>query len=363
MGKILFLILLVLHGFIHLMGFVKAFNFAAIKELTLYISKPIGIIWLLTFLFFIVAAIQLLSENELWWGAAFIGLLVSQTLIILYWQDAKFGTIPNVIILIAVLISYTNFSFNKSVGREITAMLSDMKKETPGLVTEENITHLPAPVQRWMLNNGIIGNQYISSVRVKQQGLMKTSPEDEEWSKAEAIQFVTINPPAFIWKVDMQMMSFIDVAGRDKYIDGRGEMLIKLFSVFPVVNSSDNEKINAGTLQRFLGEIVWYPSAALSPYIIWEAIDDYSAKATMEYKGTTGSGIFYFDDEGNFKQFSAQRYMGSEDDSTLKEWIIKAIEYKEMDGIKVPVKLEATWRLDEGDWTWLKLEITEIEYN
>jgi hypothetical protein len=34
-----------------------------------------------------------------------------------------------------------------------------------------------------------------------------------------------------------------------------------------------------------------------------------------------------------------------------------------MNGVKIPVKLTATWKLDEGDWTWLKLEITEIKYN
>lgn len=363
MGKILFLILLVLHGFIHLMGFVKAFNLAEIKELTLPISKPVGIIWLLTFLFFIVASVQYFSKNDFWWSAAFIGLLVSQTLIILYWQDAKFGTIPNIIIIIAVILSYAHFSFNQKVNDEISLLFQNVINEEKYIVTEDKIEHLPAPLQRWLKTTGIIGNQNITSVRVKQKGLMKTKPEDKEWSNAAAIQYVTINPPAFIWKVDMQMMSFLDVAGRDKFVDGKGEMLIKLFSIFPVADSKDNNNINTGTLQRYLGEVVWYPSAVLSNYISWEEIDNYSVKGTMTYKETSGSGIFYFDEKGDFKKFVAQRYMGSEEDAALKEWIISAIEYKEMDGIRVPVLLEATWKLDTGDWTWLKLEITEIEYN
>ena len=72
--------------------------------------------------------------------------------------------------------------------------------------------------------------------------------------------------PEFIWRVRVQMMHVLPVAGRDSYVDGRGRMLIKLGSVVPVVDAAD-EKIDQGALLRFLGEIVWFPAAALSPYI------------------------------------------------------------------------------------------------
>jgi hypothetical protein len=140
-------------------------------------------------------------------------------------------------------------------------------------------------------------------------------------------------------------------------------MLIKVLSLFPVVNSRDNEKINTGTMQRYLGEIAWFPSAALSPYITWEEIDDLSAKASMTYKGTTGSGVFYFNERGDFIKYSAQRYMGSDEDARPREWIITVNESRVMQGIKIPVKMEATWKLESSDWTWLKLEITDIQYN
>lgn len=39
------------------------------------------------------------------------------------------------------------------------------------------------------------------------------------------------------------------------------------------------------------------------------------------------------------------------------------MEYKTFEGIKVPAKMTSTWKLDAGDWTWLKLEVMDIEYN
>ena len=59
---------------------------------------------------------------------------------------------------------------------------------------------------------------------------------------------------------------------------------------------------------RYLGEIVWVPSAALSDYITWEEMDSTTARATMSYGGITASGIFKFDENGAFVSFEADRY-------------------------------------------------------
>ena len=345
------------------MGFVKAYNIFEIKELTGAISKSLGLLRILTFLVFLTAFIQYLIKNEFWWLTALIGILFSQTLIIIFWHDAKFGTIPNVLILIVSIIALGEFYFDRNVSREIDKLFSQATIKNHNTITSEMITYLPAPVQKWITNSGIIGKERTYAVRLKQKVQLKLKPEQENWTDAHAEQYFIINKPAFIWKVGMQMMPFIDVAGRDKFLEGKGEMLIKIFSLIPIVKSVDNEKINAGALQRYLAEIVWFPDAALSSYITWEKIDDLSAKATINYEGIKGSGVFYFNEEGEFIKFSAQRYMGGDDDAALREWIITANESRKLSGIKIPVKCEATWKLESSNWTWLKLEIADIEYN
>jgi hypothetical protein len=323
----------------------------------------LGFIWFIAFLIFVFAIIQYLLNNEYWWLTAIIGILVSQTLVITFWQDAKFGTIPNVIILLVSIVAFAAFNFDRNISQEIDNMFSQNIFKDQNTITAEMITHLPTPVQNWITNSGLIGKERIYAVRLKQKALMKMKPEQEKWTDANAEQYFTVDKPAFIWKVEMQMMPFMDIVGRDRFFEGKGEMFIKVFSLIPVVNSRDNEKINSGTIQRYLGEIVWFPSAALIPYITWQKIDDFSAKASITYNGTTGSGVFYFDEDGNFTKYIAQRYMGTDDDALLKEWIITVNENKIINGIKIPVKMEATWKLEGGDWTWLKIEITDIEYN
>lgn len=361
--KWFFILLVVIHALIHLLGFLKAFQLAEINQLTQHISKPMGILWLIALILFLAAAIQLIINHNLWWITGIMGVILSQVLIILFWQDAKFGTIPNVLILIVAVLAFADWSFNRDVKKEIDEMLSNVSEDKKEILTEEKISYLPTIVQKWLINSGVVGKKTIHSVYLKQRGQMRMKPGQKEWYQANAEQWFTTDNPAFIWKVKVDMMPCVFFTGRDKFSDGKGSMIIKILSLINIVNTTDDKKINEGTLQRYLGETIWFPSAVISPYIKWEEVDSLTAKATMNYKGTTGTALFYFNNDGDFVKFSAMRYMGSGDEAKLKEWIITLSDYKIFDGIKIPVKGEATWRLDEGDFIWYKLEIYYVKYN
>ena len=106
MIRISLLLILFIHGLIHLMGFTKAFQLAEIDQLTLPISKSAGIFWLIGCLLMLTSGVALLLKLNWWWAFALLGVVTSQILIIMSWQDAKFGTIANIIILIGILSLY-----------------------------------------------------------------------------------------------------------------------------------------------------------------------------------------------------------------------------------------------------------------
>jgi hypothetical protein len=361
--KIIFFVILFFHGLIHLLGFVKAFNLKEIKELTLPISTNYGIIWLLAAILILLSGLLFIFENNYWWLTAIVGVIISQILIIAFWKDARFGTMPNLIILVVAIVGYANFSFQQTVNSEVKSLLSNINVNDTEILDSNKISHLPVAVQNWLINSGAVGKPFVNSVSLKQKAQMKMKSDQTDWYEAKAEQYFSIPTSSFIWSVNMKMMTFLEIVGRDKLIDGKGEMLIKMFSIIPFVNTKDNLKLNSGSLQRYLAEIVWFPSAALGKNITWEAIDDSSSKASINVNGTIGIGMFYFTKEGTFKKFSTMRYFGGEDNSELKEWIITPNEFKVMNGIKIPTKSTATWRLDKGDWDWIKVEIIEINYN
>lgn len=360
--KTAFLILLFLHGIIHSIGFVKAFHLAEVAALSRAIPKSLGILWLLCTILFL-AVFVLMILNRSWWPFfAIAAVLLSQTLILIFWQDAKFATILNIVILLVSIPALGEYHFEKKVQKEQKQLLSNIPGRTLEKISEEDLKQLPEIVQKWMINSGVVGKPEIRSVRLKQKGEMKSKP-DGNWMPFYAEQYFDVKDPAFNWRVEAKLFPGIHLAGRDRFRNGEGEMQIKLLSLFNVVDQGNNEKVNLGTMLRFLGELCWFPSAALNQYIVWEEVDATSAKATFSENNKVVSGLFTFDENGELKSFEAERFYGGGQDAKKEKWFIEGVSYKEFEGVKVPAVCEVTWKFPEGNFTWLKLEITTLGYN
>lgn len=363
------LLLLATHGLMHLLGFVKEFNLAAVPAIsgqTIFplsksISSITGILWIVVGAAFLTAAICYLAHKP-WWLPAFVAIILSQALIVLYWKDARWGTVANLLVLLPALVAFAEWKFTKSVNAEVDILLSPPSSQQ-ATITEKSIAHLPQPVQNWLRSSGAIGKETVQFMRLKQKGLMRLKPESNTWVEGSSRQYFRWDEPSFIWQVKMNMMPLVPVTGRDRIVDGKAAMNIKAFSLVDMVNEQDNEKLNQSALQRILSEICWNPSAALSPFIQWETINDSSAKAIMNYKGIKGEAMFVFTGSGDLKACLANRYKDSHSAAQLERWEVNTKRYGVLDGIRMPVESEVTWKLKEGDFTWFKLVITELEYN
>lgn len=360
--RVAFLILVIIHGIIHTLGFLKGYDLKEIKELTLPISKPIGAIWLIVAVLLLLYGLLYILNTKYAWVVGMLAAVLSQILIILYWKDARFGTIPNLVILVISVIAYGQYNFQRLVHLETTQLMSHNDISKQRIITDKEIAELPRVIQKWLYRSEVIGRPMQGIGKIIQRAEMQLKSDQKNWLSATAVQYTSIDNPAFIWIADVKMNPLLFFRGRDKFEKGKGAMLIKLNALFNIVYES-GDKINEGSLQRYLGEMVWFPSLALSPYIEWKELNDTSATATMNFQGTQGSGTFYFNKEGDFVKFTAWRFMGNGPDAKRYEWVLEVEAYRYFEGIKVPSKMTATWKLEDQDWTWLKLEIVDLMYN
>jgi hypothetical protein len=104
----LFALFLVIHGLIHLLGFLKAFHFAELPQLTTPISPQIGLIWLTAAFLFIAAAGGLFQWPRAWWAMAAAALGFSMAAIIPSWTDAKFGALANALVVLSGIFLATS---------------------------------------------------------------------------------------------------------------------------------------------------------------------------------------------------------------------------------------------------------------
>jgi hypothetical protein len=253
-------------------------------------------------------------------------------------------------------------ALRNKVAEETTEMFEKVKDVHPQIVTEADIKSLPEPVRRWLRYSEVIGKEKVVSVRLKQKGFFRMK-KDKDWMPFEAEEYYTVNEPAFIWQAKMKMAPFFYATGRDRYYEGRGNMIIKLASIVTVADGKGDE-IDQGTLLRFLNEMMWFPSAALSYYINWEGIDKNSARATMSCGDITASAIFVFDEKGALVTMTADRYCDIGDGKfRMEKWATPIEAYGRVNKILLPYKGTGMWQFKNGDFEYIKLEVTDIEYN
>ncbi len=270
--------------------------------------------------------------------------------------------IPELITMISmVLIMGISTVSGQSFKREAADMLAKANVEASGVVTDEDLEGLPESVQRYLRYTGVVGQPRIKTIRLKQQGAMRLAP-DKSWLPMKATQYYATESPAFIWKGTIKAAPLFKITARDRYRGGRGNMQIRLMGLFKVVDMTEPE-LDQGTLVRFLSEGIWFPTVYLEDYITWEAIDSLSAKATMAYMETTASAMFYFNELGQVVDFVADRYMEKKGTFELRRWSTPLYEYREINGLMLPVTGEAIWELDDCDFSYIRVELLQIEYN
>ena len=258
-----------------------------------------------------------------------------------------------------VVVKVGKSRFNQMTQGEILALF-EASQPVEGVFSAENITHLPDPVQRYLIRSIPEGYPLISSVTLQQEGTMRQSPE-QSWSPFEAHQAFTINPPAFVWAATMHMMPLVDVFVRDKYQDGHGEMSIVLEATFPIANGQGNT-YDTGAFIRYMAEMIWFPTAMLQDYIAWEAVDDRTAIAVATVAGQVVHLTFHFDDNDDIAYIeSHDRHMG--DDAHTTAWYGYCHDYQRFDGVRIPTSIEVGWEPDSGYYTWWRGTITQIAYN
>jgi len=221
---------------------------------------------------------------------------------------------------------------------------------------------LPEPVRRY-LRFAIPSNApAIRSVHLRQDGDFRPTP-GPRWFPIQGEQHFTLDPPGFIWQARIRMLPLLWIEARDSLTSGRGNMLIKFNSIFTLANVRGPE-ISQGAQARWLAEAVWFPVAFASGRVRWDQIDDRSARVTLLGEGLPVSLVVEFDEEGRASRVRGERYRAVEGGKTvLTPWSGSCSDYREFGGLQVPSRVEVSWDLDEGQFTYARFHVTELEYS
>lgn len=105
--KIAFIIILILHSGIHLIGFSKEYWLLGTQNFSALSRSP-GIVWLLSSIVLVGTATLFGINYNYWWIFGLISVLLSQAIIFITWEETKFGSTVNILLLIISIIAFMN---------------------------------------------------------------------------------------------------------------------------------------------------------------------------------------------------------------------------------------------------------------
>ncbi len=255
---------------------------------------------------------------------------------------------------ILIILIFGKINLSVKFVREVKGLFAQSKNISDQLFHRAQLDSLPEPVQRYFKHILKDGQPYISYARIKHDGQFKTDL-DKGWINITGEQYATTEKPGFIWKGTTSMF-----VARDMYISDKGRLIATLFSVYNLADAK-GEKYNEGELLRWLGESVLYPTNLLpNKRLEWSPIDSRTAKLTFSYKELSLFFKITFNEIGEITEMETKRFMG---DNNLETWVIKATNYKELNNVFIPTAFNVLWRLDKGDFSYAKFNITQVEYN
>ena len=355
--RIALLLLLFGHGLLHLLGPARTFGWIDDPALP-RVPIPFALVYLAAAACLVTAAASLATRWGPWWLFAAGGVVLSQVAIVASWSAAWAGTLPNAIVLLAALAGFGAWSSRREAAElrhEVVA------HATPLIVTDDALHRTPEVVRRWLRRSGLESGSSVQWIHLCQDLTMRLSPEQKRWYEARAEQVMSADPAGFAWGVELRMNPFTRVYGYDRFAAGRSETMMRAFGLVDVADEvSDPDKLAEAAAHRYLAEVAWFPAAALSPAISWRPLDANRAEATLSYPGGSATGTFTFDSSGDFVRFDALRFRKTGPDAEREPWTGRALGYGTFGGMRIPTALEATWRLDDGPWTWLRIEVVDV---
>ena len=268
------------------------------------------------------------------------------------------------VIVVAAVMLYGEFRW-KSGTRELRDRLEAARLPIePKFFHKVELNGVPAPVQRYFRAVLKDGQPIVAAVTVEHTGTFNMDEAADQWKPFTSTQRVITRRPGFDWEGRVAMMPGLPVRVHDAYAAGEGILHAAVLGLVSMVNLRGTGEVAQGELMRFFAEAAWYPTALLpSQGVLWDAVDDHSARATIKDGDLTLTLLFRFNKEGLIETVRAEargRTIGGKVVPT--PWEGRFWNYEARDGMQVPFDGEVAWLLPEGAKPYWRGRITKLSY-
>jgi len=260
-------------------------------------------------------------------------------------------------ILIIFVIIYLMIPYSpiKKEYNNIVKELAENNKLSKDIITEDDLKVLPEVLQKYFIKNGYVGIESASIIKFDFKDVEFSMGVNKPNVKIDYTVYDFVKEPTRVALIDSKMFG-IPFQGIDICKDGNASMKGVLAKHITLFNTSFNIIDSA-----YLSECIMHPSLALQDNITYKQIDDYSVEATIRKNGIETIGTFYFNEDYEMTSFVDEKRFSTET-NTYEKWSAIASDYKVINGINLPTKLQAVWNYSKADLIYFNGNNMKISY-
>ncbi|MCP5062042.1 MAG: hypothetical protein GY936_06205 [Ignavibacteriae bacterium] len=250
-----------------------------------------------------------------------------------------------------------------SINNKITQLRDSTNFSNKGIFTYNQLDSLPPLLNTYfktVLNDSVTKPNFVTLAQIAH---IKTD-EDSEWMQLEANEYFTTKQPNFLWDSKLQSSKFFWVQSIDSYINGKGNMLIKLNSSLTISDTWSIEMDKSG-LFRYISEALLFPTSLLpSKNLQWNILDSNVAEIKFSDKENSVVCKVFFTEDGTINKMQTLDKYRTTNAGYMKT--LYTIYYSNNKWLTqdyfVPTHFEVEWNLPKGKFKYGKFDITNITY-
>ncbi len=255
-------------------------------------------------------------------------------------------------------------AYEREVMSQLAAAPRNAGTETADVLTEPDIAHLPTAVQQYIRVSGAIGQPRVRNLRAQVRGRIRSGPE-AGWMSFEGEQHNFFAQPARLFYIDAKMFA-VPTQVFHRYVGPSATMRVTIAWTYPMVNAAGPEMDVSETVTMF-NDMCWIAAGTLvSDQIQWEELDSLRVRATFTNAGHSIGATLVFNANSELVDFVSDNRSAASPDGTSftpMRWSTPLGEYRSFGVRRISALGEARWHAPEGVYTYIELELVDIEYN
>jgi hypothetical protein len=238
--------------------------------------------------------------------------VISQVLIVLWWKDARFGTIANVLLLAPIVVALAGV-WPGGAASQFRRLAAEgfARHAAPPPVTDADLAPLPAPVQRYLRFAGVVGKPRVLNFRARFQGTI-AGARNAGAAPFRATQVSFLDRPTRLFLLESARAG-VPFDAFHVFAAPTATMRVKIASLFTVVDARGPEMDQSETVTMFNDMCLLAPASLIDPRIRWFSSGEDRVDATFELGGHTVHATLRFGPNGELVDFVSQdRYQTSD---------------------------------------------------